>query len=281
VLDNFNLKEFISFANILADKSADIIMKYFRYQFTIETKKDNSPVTIADKNSEEKIRELIKKKYPSHGILGEEFEETNIDSEFTWVIDPIDGTMSFIAGHKDFGTLIALLHNKKPVLGIINCPAHQERWIGVRNQPTTLNNNIIRTSKIQELKNSYAFTSGLYFEDQMFRAGFNKIIKKTKYHRLGGDCYMYGMLASGLIDIVIEDTLKAYDYMALIPVIEGAGGIITDKYNQKINLDSDGSLIATANFKLHNKVFEILKSDYMVNFIYIKYVFFITSNCSF
>jgi len=261
VLDNFNLKEFISFANILADKSADIIMKYFRHRFTIETKKDNSPVTIADKNSEEKIRELIKKKYSSHGILGEEFEETNIDSEFTWVIDPIDGTMSFIAGHKDFGTLIALLHNKKPVLGIINCPAHQERWIGVRNQPTTLNNNIIRTSKIQELKNSYAFTSGLYFEDQMFRAGFNKIIKKTKYHRLGGDCYMYGMLASGLIDIVIEDTLKAYDYMALIPVIEGAGGIITDKYNQKINLDSDGSLIATANFKLHNKVFEILKSD--------------------
>ena len=261
MLDNFNLKEFISFANILADKSADIIMKYFRYQFTIETKKDNSPVTIADKNSEEKIRELIKKKYPSHGILGEEFEETNIDSEFTWVIDPIDGTMSFIAGHKDFGTLIALLHNKKPVLGIINCPAHQERWIGVRNQPTTLNDNIIRTSKIQELKNSYVFTSGLYFEDQMFRTGFNKIIKKTKYHRLGGDCYMYGMLASGLIDIVIEDTLKAHDYMALIPVIEGAGGMITDKYNQEINLESDGSLIATANSKLHNKVFEILKSD--------------------
>ena len=95
----------------------------------------------------------------------------------------------------------------------------------------------------------------------MFRTVFDKIIEKTKYYRFGGDCYMYGMLASGLIDIVIEDTLKVYDYMALIPVIEGAGGIITDKYNQKITLNSEGSLIATANSKLHNEVFELLKSN--------------------
>ena len=261
MLNNSYLKEFISFANTLADKSAEIIMQYFRRQFNIETKEDNTPVTIADKNSEEKIRELIKQTYPSHGIVGEEYEGINLDSEFTWVIDPIDGTQSFIAGHKDFGTLIALLQNKKPILGIINCPAHQERWIGIHNQPTTLNGIIVTTSSIQKIEDGYAFTSGLYFEDDKFKKGFDKIIQQAKYYRFGGDCYMYGMLASGLIDIVIEDTLKAYDYMALIPVIEGAGGVVTDKHNQEISLDSEGSIVATANPELHKEVVKVLTSD--------------------
>ena len=259
--DNSYLKEFISFANILADKSSEIIMQFFRHQLNIETKNDNTPVTIADKNSEEKIRELIKQAYPSHGIIGEEYESINLDSEFTWVIDPIDGTQSFIAGHKDFGTLIALLKNKKPILGIINCPAHQERWIGIDNQPTTLNGNVVTTSNIQKIKDGYAFTSGLYFKDDKFKKGFDKIIQRAKYYRFGGDCYMYGMLASGLIDVVIEDTLKIYDYMALIPVIEGAGGIVSDKNNKAITQESDGSFVATANIILHKEVAEILKSN--------------------
>jgi len=256
-----HLDEFVSFAYFLADESAKITLKFFRQNFTTENKEDNSPVTIADKNSELKIRDLINKTYPNHGILGEEFEDINPDSEFMWVIDPIDGTMSFIAGHKDFGTLIALLHNKKPILGIIDCPAHQERWVGIQNQPTTLNDVVVKTSNVQNIINSYAFTSGLYFEDKMFKTDFDKIREQSKYYRFGGDCYMYGMLASGLIDIVIEDTLKVHDYMALIPVIKGAGGVITDKYNQEISLDSGGSLIATANAKLHNEVIEVLKSD--------------------
>tara|TARA_Y100000590_G_scaffold367480_1_gene427579 strand:+ start:346 stop:1134 length:789 start_codon:yes stop_codon:yes gene_type:complete len=256
--DSSYLNEFVSFANILADKSSEIILKYFRSRFDIETKEDNSPVTIADKLSEEKIRILIKNKYPSHGIIGEEYQESNINNEFIWVIDPIDGTRSFIAGHKDFGTLIALLHNKKPVIGIINCPAHNERWVGIENQPTKLNDNIISTSKISEIKNSYTFASGLYFDDEKFKKSFDKIIKRSKYYRLGGDCYMYGMLAAGLIDIVIEDTLKIWDYMALIPVLEGAGGSISDKNNKKIDLNSDGSLIACASQKLHDEVISLI-----------------------
>jgi fructose-1,6-bisphosphatase/inositol monophosphatase family enzyme len=107
------MEEFISFANIMADESAKVIMEYFRQTFAIENKDDDTPVTIADKKSELKIRELINKAYPSHGILAEEFDNTNLDSEYIWVIDPIDGTRSFIAGHKDFGTLIALLYKKK------------------------------------------------------------------------------------------------------------------------------------------------------------------------
>ena len=255
------LEEFTSFANLLAEESAKITLKYFRQIFSTENKEDSTPVTIADKNAELKIRDLINKTYPKHGILGEEFKDINPDSEFKWVIDPIDGTMSFVAGHKDFGTLIALLQNKKPILGIIDCPAHQERWVGFQNKPTTLNGTEVRTSSVKSIKNSYAFTSGLYFEDKIFRTNFDKIIKQTKYYRFGGDCYMYGMLASGLIDIVIEDTLKPHDYMALIPVIEGAGGVVTDIQNTDISLDSKGSIIATANRELHKEVMKVLTND--------------------
>ena len=256
--NEFDLKEFLKFANILADKSEKVLEKYFRGNFDVEKKNDDSPVTIADKKCEEIIRKNIIKYYPSHNIIGEEFANQNNEKKFTWVIDPIDGTRSFIAGHKDFGTLISLLHNDEPILGIINCPAHNERWIGLKNQPTTLNGNTIKTSDIEKLTDSYIFTSGIYFEDKMFRTSFDKIIGKTKYYRFGGDCYMYGMLATGLIDIVFEDTLKIWDYMALVPVIEGAGGVVTDKFNEKITINSGGSIIASANSKLHNEVFKVL-----------------------
>ena len=252
--------EFVNFANLLADESAQIISKYFRKKINIENKKDDSPVTIADRNTELKIRELITQKYPSHGILGEEYENTKLKSEFVWVIDPIDGTRSFIAGHKDFGTLIALLHNNKPILGIINCPAHQERWVGIKNEKTRLNNQVIKTSAVKKIKDAYLFTSGIYFNEPILKKGYQLIRDKSKYFRLGGDCYMYGMLASGLIDIVIEDTLKAHDYMALVNVIEGAGGKITDKFGNDVTIESDGSLVASSSSEIHNELINIINS---------------------
>ena len=252
--------EFVDFANILADASAEIINNYFRKKINIDNKKDDTPVTIADQNTELKIRELILKKYPSHGILGEEYGKTQIKSEFVWVIDPIDGTRSFIAGHKDFGTLIALLHNNKPVLGIINCPAHQERWVGIKDEKTRLNNKIIKTSSTKKIEDAYLFTSGIYFNEPILKKGYQLIRDKSKYFRLGGDCYMYGMLASGLIDIVIEDTLKAHDYMALVNVIEGAGGKITDKFGNDINIESDGSLVASCNKEIHKDLINIINT---------------------
>ena len=249
--------EFVNFANMLADESAQIISKYFRKKININNKKDDSPVTIADQNTELKIRELISQKYPSHGILGEEYGNTQLKSEFVWVIDPIDGTRSFIAGHKDFGTLIALLHNNKPVLGIINCPAHKERWVGIKNEKTRLNNQVIKTSDVQKIEDAYLFTSGIYFNEPILKKGYQSIRDKSKYFRLGGDCYMYGMLASGLIDIVIEDTLKAHDYMALVNVIEGAGGKITDKFGNDVTIESDGSLIASSSSEIHKELINI------------------------
>ena len=252
--------EYLNFANLLADESENIIFNYFRKKIDIKDKEDNSPVTIADQKVELRIRELINSKFPSHGILGEEYESFKIDSEFVWVIDPIDGTRSFIAGHKDFGTLIALLYKNKPVIGIINCPAHKERWIGIENQQTTLNNKLISTSSIKKIEESYLFTSGIYFDEPILRNGFEKIKNKSRYYRLGGDCYMYGMLASGLIDVVIEDTLKPHDYMALINVIEGAGGKVSDKFGNDININSDGSLVASCNKSIHKDLISIINS---------------------
>tara|TARA_Y100001970_G_C13980780_1_gene723026 strand:- start:19 stop:804 length:786 start_codon:yes stop_codon:yes gene_type:complete len=252
-------KEFIDFGLILSEESQKIILKYFRSKFNIDTKKDYTPVTIADTETESLIRDLISKRYPDHGVLGEEYENLNTEKEFTWVIDPIDGTRSFIAGHKDFGTLIALLHNGIPILGIINCPAHNERWLGSVNEHTLLNGKIINTSTTDSLEECYSFTSGLYFESRNgFREGYDRLINRIKYHRFGGDCYMYGMLASGLIDIVVEDTLKPHDYMALLPVIQGAGGIATDGYGNKITLKSDGSFVASCSLNIHKQVIKIL-----------------------
>ena len=175
--------EFVKFANFLADESSMIITKYFRTKINIENKEDSSPVTIADQNTELKIRELISSKYPSHGILGEEYEHINTKAEFVWVIDPIDGTRSFIAGHKDFGTLISLLHNNQPVLGIINCPAHNERWVGIKDYHTTCNDNKVNTSSIQKIEDSYLFTSGQFFYEPFLKKGFEKIKEQSKYFR--------------------------------------------------------------------------------------------------
>jgi len=255
-----NIDEFSDFSIHLADESEKIIKKYFRTSIDVDSKEDQSPVTIADKEVELKIREIIKNHYPEHGILGEEFDQTNIESEYIWVIDPIDGTRSFIAGHKDFGTLIALVYNNKPIVGIINCPMHNERWVGIINKETTMNNKVVKTSKTTVINESYFCTSGLYLEDDHFKKSCDKIINKSKYYRLGGDCYMYGMIASGLIEIVLEDTLKTHDYMALIPVIEGAGGVVTDKYGSPVTINSDGSIVASANKSLHNQIINIINN---------------------
>ena len=254
-----NLNVLISFANTLDDEVEPIIKKYFRTKLSIDNKKDESPVTIADKKTELRIRQLIGEKYPDHGILGEEFEDKNINSEYLWVIDPIDGTRSFIAGHKDFGTLIALLHNKKPIIGIINCPMHGERWVGVEGRNTLMNGTEINTSNITSVDKSYLNTTGLYFDqDDHFKKGYNEVIKQVRHFRFGGDCYMYGLMASGFVEIVLENTLKPHDYMALIPVIKGAGGEISDKFGNPITLKSDGSVVSSANKKLHAQVIGII-----------------------
>ena len=152
-MKNF-LNDYLNFANKLADEAGIISMDYWRTSLNVDDKSHNNPVTIADRNAELKIRSMIEKEYPDHGILGEEFDSINPDAEFVWVIDPIDGTHIFIGGHKDFGNLISLTQNKKPIIGIINCPAHKERWVGVKNQNSTINNQPSKTSSVTSIEDA-------------------------------------------------------------------------------------------------------------------------------
>lgn len=258
-------KEMLDFANHLADLSEGIAKKYFRISNGEIAKEDDSPVTKADREIEKIIRDEIEKKFPSHGIIGEEYGIKEAKSDFTWILDPIDGTSSFIIGRALFGTLIALTYKGKSILGIMNQPITHERWIGVDGQGSWLNGVKNKTRNCTEISDAVMCASSSHH----FQNGDEKILKKisslTKYQRLGGiiyggDCYSYASLASGFVDIVIDPGLKVYDYAALLPIIEMAGGVVSDWQGNDLQLKSNVRLIASANKILHEKILKILSN---------------------
>ncbi len=258
-------QEIISFANHLADLSAEIIKKYFRLPNGEMQKNDETPVTKADREIEKIIRAEIEKKFPTHGIIGEEFGVKNPDAEFVWILDPIDGTSSFIIGRPLFGTLIALTHRGKSVLGIMNQPITGERWIGIEGEGAWLNGVKIKTRNCRKISDAVMCASSSFH----FRGEDKKILKKisglTKYQKLGGiiyggDCYSYASLASGFVDIVIDTGLQVYDYAALLPIMKMAGGIVTGWDGSELGLESNVRLIACGNRELHERVLEVLNA---------------------
>ncbi|CAK7329655.1 unnamed protein product [Dovyalis caffra] len=225
-----DLDGFSNVANKLADASGEVIRKYFRKKFEILDKEDLSPVTIADKAAEEAMISIILENFPSHAIFGEEngWRCKREFSDFVWVLDPIDGTKSFITGKPLFGTLIALLYKGKPILGIIDQPVLRERWIGINGRRTTLNREELSTRACSQLSQAYLYTTSPHLFSGDAVEAFARVRSKVKVPLYGCDCYAYALLASGYVDLVIESGLKPYDFLALVPVIEGAGGIITD-----------------------------------------------------
>ena len=250
-----------AFAPILADAARGVIQGYFRRSYTIEDKADESPVTIADRESESAMRQLIAERFPAHGIVGEEFGSDRADAEFVWVLDPIDGTKSFICGVPLFGTLIALLHQGSSVVGVIDQPISRERWLGVAGQPSTLNGAPIRTRPCQNLRAATVFATAPEMFKGDDRTAWEKVTGSVKLVRYGADCYAYGLLAAGFCDAVVEADLKPYDYCAQIPIIAGAGGIITDWRRTPAGLESDGRIIAAGDPVLHEQLVALLKDD--------------------
>lgn len=256
-------KEIVNFANYLADISEKVAEKYFRLNNGEVLKEDNSPVTKADREIEEVIRAEITKKFPEHGIIGEEFGDVNVNADFVWILDPIDGTSSFIIGRPIFGTLIGLTYKGKSVLGVMNQPISKERWVGNIGQGATFNGKKIQTRKCTEISDAVMCASSSFHfqgEDEVI---LKRLSSLTKYQKLGGiiyggDCYSYASLTSGFIDIVLDPGLQVYDYAALIPVIEEAGGIVTDWEGKDLGLKSDVRLVACGNKELHAKVLEVL-----------------------
>ena len=250
-----DLSEFKKFAHHLADISGEVIRKYFRTGVSVESKKDSSPVTIADKQAEELMRESIMKNYPAHGILGEEFGFVNQHAEYQWILDPIDGTKSFICGAITFGTLIALVKNNEPILGVINQPILNEFLIG-DNIETNLNEQKVMVRNCDSLSNAVLLTTDHFnigkYQNQK---NFDELAKKVKYYRHWGDCYGYYLVATGYADIMIDPVMSVWDSMALIPVIKGAGGIITD---YRGNDPLIGKSIVAAGTVIHSEVISIL-----------------------
>ncbi len=253
-----DLIELRRFAEELADAARASTMRWFRRPLEVESKSDLSPVTAADKETEERLRELITQRFPEHGIFGEEFGHTNPDAEFQWVLDPIDGTRSFIAGVPSFGSLIGVLRNDEPVVGVIEMPAMHERFVGVKGRPSFFNSMECRTSERTSLADArvFATTPDMFTADEL--KAFDAVSHAADMRRFGLDCYAFGLVAAGHADIVIESDLKPHDILPIVPVIEGAGGRVCDWHGRALGLNSGPQVIAAASDALLIQALDVI-----------------------
>lgn len=241
-----NLDADIALALRLADAAGDAIRPHFRTGLTSDRKGDATPVTLADRAAEEAMRRILTAEVPRDTVIGEEFGATAGTSGRSWVLDPIDGTTSFLVGRPIFGTLIALVVEGWPVVGVIDQPILGERWVGAAGRPTTLNGKPARTRLCPTLSDATLATTGPHYFDDHQGAHFMGLAAKTDHRRMvmGGDCYNYALLASGFIDVVCEANLKLHDWAALAPIVEGAGGTMCDWNGDPLHAGSDGHVIA-------------------------------------
>ena len=254
-----DIDKYTSFANSLADLVRPLLVNAHMEGPKYEVKEDGSVVTDVDRNVEIILRKKINKHFPSHGILGEEYGNERLDSDFIWVIDPIDGTKNFINGNSNFGTLISLCIDYTPVIGIINCPEIKKTWIGIRDNGAYCNGKkISKSSNNLPLSKLYFSTSGMTaFKSNSKNKKYNTLIKKTKYATFGGDCVQYGLLAEKRIPLVVESFLKPYDYIPLINIVEESGGIISDWKGNPLDFKSNGDVIASISKKAHQQFIKI------------------------
>ena len=256
-----NIKEILDFSNILADEARLISLKYFKKKMKIKNKKKNGfdPVTIADIKIQKKLNHLIIKYYPDHSIIGE--EETYVkNSAYEWCIDPIDGTKSFMQGMPLWGTLISFSVNNNIILGLVDIPALDERYIGYEKKAYKIVNGKKTKLKIRDnnkISDSILNTTSPYlFANKNDQSSFERLSEEVKLTRLGGDCYSYCLLADGHVDIVVESGLNPWDIRALEPIIINSGGILKTWENKKIF--NGGRIIACTNKKLFDKCREVL-----------------------
>ena len=250
--------ETIILAEKLADAAGAAIRPFFRQPCDIETKHDLSPVTAADRASEAVMRAIIEAERPDHGIIGEEFGRVREDARYIWVLDPIDGTRAFVSGRPLFGTLIALLEDGKPVLGVIDQPIIGDRWVGAEQRPTLFNGDPARTRGCVGLGAARIGTTSPQAFDADSFARFERLRPHACDTLYGGDCHNYGLVASGHLDLVVEAGLQLYDFAALVPVVEGAGGRMTDWQGRPLDRHSDGRVIAAGDPKLIDEALRLL-----------------------
>lgn len=242
----------------LAAAADRAVAPFFRSNSAVEQKADFSPVTAADRAAESVIRELLASDRPGDGILGEEYGISRGRTGRVWVIDPIDGTRGFIAGRPLYGTLIALIEDGRPILGFLSAGAAGDRWLGctVGSPRTVLNGRPIRTRPCSGLRAARAASTHPLVFSAAGHASFQRIGRSVADMLFGGDCHNYGLLAAGHLDLVMEENLKPYDWAALVPIIEGAGGVITDWQGKPLTLASEGQVLAAGDARVHAEALE-------------------------
>ena len=253
--------ELAEFAGRLADASGPIIRRAHEGGFSTEAKADGSPVTNVDRAVEDRLRAMIAASYPEHGIVGEERGATAANDGPVWVIDPIDGTLPFLAGIPVFGTLIALLEDGVPLIGVIDMPATAERWLGCRARPTTRNGTTVRVRPCGDLAGALMSTSNPDFYGADDGAAFARLKAAVCWTVYGGSCLAYAQLASGRTDLGIDVALDPFDYLALVPVIEGAGGVVSDWQGAPLTIASGSRILASGDARRHAEVMAILADD--------------------
>lgn len=253
-----DLTEFAAFAGELADRSGEFVRPLFRRPITIHSKADESPVTEADRGAEKVMRALIAERFPDHGVVGEEFGADRPDAEWVWHLDPIDGTKSFITGSAQFVTLIALTRRGKPVVGLINQPVNGERWLGVEGEKTTFNGAPSATRACDDLASAVLYTWGVECLEGPNGAALKRLTDSVGLRRFSADGYAYGLLSLGFVDIVVDDDMKPHDYLALAPVVKGAGGCITDWDGREIEFGVGARTLAAGDPAIHARALELL-----------------------
>lgn len=248
----------VDLAARLARASGEVICRYFRSDLQVDTKDDRSPVTRADREAEAVMRSLLADHAPGHGVIGEELGRDREDAEHVWVLDPIDGTKAFLCGKPLFVTLIALLRDGRPVLGAIHQPILGDLWIGAAGHPTTLSGRPVQARRDVPLAGARISTTGPQYLSAPGKALFERVASRAGVLSYGGDGYQYGLVSSGGLDIVFEEGLKLHDFAAIPPIIEGAGGVVTDLQGRPLDRESKGDVLAVSGPALHADVLRVL-----------------------
>lgn len=254
------MQQFMPIALHITAEASEIPRKYFRASFDIDQKSDSSPVTVADRETEQFIRNALAQQFPGHDIFGEEFGRRTTDSEYEWVIDPIDGTRSFVTGMPLYGMLLALLKKGLPLLSIVRMPELDEVYYGDGSSATRNGNTPLRCSTVENLDDAIVYINEGEKINQYDQKLFKRLCSSGRVMRLGYDCYPHMLVASGYADLVIDFDLKPYDYLSLIPIIEGAGGVISDWKGDTLNMNSVGQVISAATTALQQQALALINA---------------------
>ncbi len=260
-----DLDLFVAVAHELADIARKLARIAFVEGAAFQSKSDGSPVTEVDQAIEWAMRDIIVEKFPEHGILGEEYGNSDLDGEFVWVIDPIDGTKCFATGLPTFGSLISLCQNNTPVIGIIELPVAEQRCVGVVGQPTTFNDKPVQCRSRATLKECVMSLSGPeFYKEHAPRQGFERLWPESEWNVYGGGCVSYASLARGFVDLCLDGAnLSPYDFCAYVPVINGAGGLISDWQGDSLGLHAGPAtrakgVLASGDSRIHDQALRII-----------------------